>query len=131
MFSTREEAPPRALWKTAGCKTNTVEGDLETRLITVWQAVFSPSCAKAFGEGTLPAIYDSWRALASPLGYAPIEEVVLLASISTLGENRGFFEMADGRQVIEEARKKYPNTIRYNVDRMGRAIFMKFLKPLD
>ena len=106
-----------------------LQGNLQTSLFTSWQAHFGPACSRLLGEEALPVLYQSWKSLTSPLGYAPIEEVVLLAAITAVADKGTYFEMADGRQVLEDARRKDPNLIRYNVDRMGRPVFMKFLKP--
>ena len=75
----------------------------------------------------LDLIYPSFVKLASPLGYAPMREVILLAAISATTTGRGCFELADGYEALKDAQREYPELVRFNVDRWGNPIFVKFL----
>jgi len=71
-------------------------------------------------------VYLSYKNLASPLGYAPIREVLLLAAILAISTNSGYFEIADGFDVLKSEQKANPKSIIFNVDRMGRLNIVKF-----
>jgi len=72
--------------------------------------------------------YQSWRLIASPMGYAPIIDVLLLASIMGLESGQGFFESSTGYEQLRNLQREYPSLIRFNVDRLGRISVLKYLK---
>ena len=76
--------------------------------------------------------YNAWRALKSPLGYSPIEEAALLAGINSITKDRYFVEINEIISVLKDYQKKYPNLIRFNIDRTGKLTYVKFageIKP--
>jgi len=79
------------------------------------------------GDEVLNAVYESCRILASPLGYAPIREVLLLAVISAIEAGQGYFEMFEGLETLQAAQRQYPELIRFTGDRWGKVAFVKFL----
>lgn len=74
----------------------------------------------------LRMIYSSFRAIMSPLGYAPIREVLLLASISAIEQAAGYFELSEGLKVLQQTQQSFPHIVRFNVDRWGNVNFVKF-----
>ena len=78
----------------------------------------------------LPFIYESFSRLKSPLGYAPINDVMLLGILLAIQSKQGYFEMQDGMQTVRAIQKKYPRLVRFNVDRMGKLNFIKFEKEI-
>lgn len=77
-------------------------------------------------DGSLYFIYQSYSKLASPLGYAPIHEVLLLGTILAIEAGKGYFEIDNGLEILKELQQQYPNVVRFNVDRMGNLNFVKF-----
>lgn len=82
-------------------------------------------------ETMLDAIYESLRTLASPVGYAPIREVLLYAAISVVDAGKGYFEMAEGLDNLQKAQRQHPDLVRFNVDRWGNVTFVKFTRSPD
>jgi hypothetical protein len=89
----------------------------------------------AFGFGTAPAdetqvlarLYAAYDELKSPLGYAPIKEVALLAGIRALVDDGLRFEMAEATELLKRTQRELPYVIRFNIDRMGNLVYVKFL----
>lgn len=73
----------------------------------------------------LPAIHRAYTILRSPLGYAPITEVALLAAIFNLTEVGSYFEISDAKQILKSLQKERPETVGFNVDRWGALAFVK------
>ena len=83
-------------------------------------------------EGTLEAIYDSFCVLKSPLGYAPIREVLLLAGTTALSAGQGCFDISDGLGILRTLQRNRPDVLLFNEDRWGNMMFVKFIKnPLE
>jgi len=78
----------------------------------------------------LPFIYESYSRLKSPLGYAPINDVMLLGILLAIEAKRGYFEIEEGMQTARTIQQKYPSLVRFNVDRMGKLSFIKFDKEI-
>lgn len=78
----------------------------------------------------LPFIYESFARLKSPLGYAPINDVMLLGTLLAIRSNQGYFELEEGVQSVRAIQRQYPNLVRFNVDRMGKLNFIKFEGPV-
>ena len=89
----------------------------------------------AFGFGTAPVdetqvlarLYAAFDELKSPLGYAPIKEVALLAGIRALVDDGLRFEMAEATELLKRTQRELPYVIRFNIDRMGNLVYVKFL----
>lgn len=78
----------------------------------------------------LQYIYKSFLYLKSPLGYAPIKDVMLLGILLAIKDNKGYFEIQEGMQTIRSVQQKYPHLVRFNVDRMGKLNFIKFEREI-
>ena len=74
----------------------------------------------------LPAIQRSYDTIKSPLGYAPIREVSLLAGIETLVDNGTYFELSESLEVLKTLQKENPNLVTFSVDRLGKLANVKF-----
>lgn len=77
-------------------------------------------------EIILPAIQKAYTALKSPLGYAPILEVSLLAGIYSITESGAYFELSESLETLKSLQKERPELVRFNVDRWGVLTFVKF-----
>jgi hypothetical protein len=77
-------------------------------------------------EIILPAIQKAYTDLKSPLGYAPILEVSLLAGIHSITESNAYFELSESLDTLKSLQKEKPELVRFNVDRWGVLTFVKF-----
>ncbi len=76
-------------------------------------------------EIVLPAIQKAYTVLKSPLGYAPILEVSLLAGIYSITEANVYFELSEALEVLKLLQRENPELVRFNVDRWGALTFVK------
>lgn len=75
-------------------------------------------------------IQDAYAVLKSPLGYAPILEIALLAGIYALTKRSQYFEISEAIDLLKILQKERPEFIRFNVDRWGVLTFVKFTGEL-
>jgi hypothetical protein len=73
----------------------------------------------------------AWRAIQSPGGYAPIEEMALVAGIDALLRQNVIIEPAEARRAIVAYQKAHPYEVRFTVDRMGILAHARFVNPLE
>lgn len=78
-------------------------------------------------KAILPAIQKAYNTLKSPLGYAPILEVSLLAGIYSITELGAYFELSESLDMLKSLQQEKPELLRFNVDRWGALTFVKFL----
>ena len=71
-------------------------------------------------------IQKAYNTLKSPLGYAPILEVSLLAGIYSILETDSFFEISESKSILMALQKENPEVVRFNVDRLGSLALVKF-----
>ena len=74
----------------------------------------------------LPMIKKAYTDLKSPLGYAPILEISLLAGIYSITETGAYFELFEALDTLKLLQKERTDLVRFNVDRRGSLIFVKF-----
>lgn len=67
--------------------------------------------------------------LKSTLGFSPITDVGLLASINLLIEKRVVLELNRVTELLKLLQKRDPDFVRFTVNRMGEMTYVKFLKP--
>jgi len=67
------------------------------------------------------------KVINSSSGYAPIEELALLAGIEALVDDRKIFEIGPAREAIIAYQKANPYQVRFTVDRMGVLAHAKFM----
>jgi len=77
-------------------------------------------------ETIWPAIQKAYSVLKSPLGYAPILEISLLAGIYSITETGVYFEISESLECLKMLQKERPEHVRFNVDRWGALTFVKF-----
>jgi len=77
-------------------------------------------------EIILPQIQKAYSTLKSPLGYAPILEVSLLAGIYAITESGAYFELSESLDTLKSLQKESPELVRFNVDRWGALTYVKF-----
>ncbi|MCM8828509.1 MAG: hypothetical protein NC902_04395, partial [Candidatus Omnitrophica bacterium] len=95
---------------------------------------FFEVCNMAFGHKAekilethklLPLFYESYNTLKSPLGYASIEDMLLLSGIKAITEKRIYFEIAEGINLLKKIQKEKHEVINFNIDRMGNLTYIK------
>lgn len=73
----------------------------------------------------LPWIHKAYLGLRSPLGYASILEVALLAAIWSATIAGSYFEVSEVMDLLKNLQKERPELIQFNVDRWGKLAFLK------
>ena len=79
----------------------------------------------------MPYLERAWQAIQSAGGYAPIEEMALIAGIEALLEHSLVIEPAVAREAIIAYQKANPYRVRFTVDRMGTLAHARFLELTD
>jgi hypothetical protein len=74
----------------------------------------------------MPVIQKAYNVVKSPLGYAPILEVSLLAGIYAITEAKSYFELSEALDTLKSLQKERTDLVRFNVDRWGALAFVKF-----
>jgi len=110
---------------------NDKEQDIKRQFFTHIIDAYSLGLGKISDDAErLHFIYESYSRLKSPLGYAPINDVMLLGILLAIAAKRGSFEIEEGMQTARTIQQKHPNLVRFNVDRMGKLNFIKFEKEI-
>ncbi len=76
----------------------------------------------------VPFLQSAWHAVHSPGGYAPIEEMAIVAGIHALLEQKLIIEPGDARDAIIAYQKTNPYQVRFTVNRMGVLAHARFLE---
>jgi hypothetical protein len=75
----------------------------------------------------IPNLQSAWKAISSANGYAPIEEIALLAGIKALVSENKVIEIATAREALIAYQKANPYAVRFTVDRLGTLAHAKFI----
>lgn len=75
--------------------------------------------------------YAAWQAIRSVGGYAPIEEIALVAGIQGLCQDGLILGSAQVREGLISYQRDYPYQVRFTVNRMGVLAHARFLKQPD
>jgi len=78
-------------------------------------------------EEIIEILISAFHKIKSPLGYAPIREIALLGIIDSLVNENKYFEIGEAVRLIMEHQKKHPYKLRFQVDRSGAPVYVKFL----
>ena len=76
------------------------------------------------------ALVDAGKTLKSALGFSPITDVGILASVRLLTEKALVLELASTSELLKRLQKRDPGFVRFTVDRTGAMAHVKFLKAL-
>lgn len=68
------------------------------------------------------------KRISSSSGYAPIEELALLAGIESLVDDHKYFEIGTAREVLIAYQKANPYQVRFTVNRMNELAYVKFVE---
>ena len=77
----------------------------------------------------MPHLLRASKAIQSPGGYAPIEEMALVAGIEGLLDHGVIIEPEVARKAIIAYQKDHPYEVRFTVDRMGVLAHARFVDP--
>ena len=80
-------------------------------------------------EEVVPHLQRASKAIRSPGGYAPIEELALVAGIEGLLDHGVIIEPEVARKAIIAYQKDHPYDVRFTVDRMGVLAHARFVVP--
>jgi hypothetical protein len=75
----------------------------------------------------IPGLQAAWKTISSSNGYAPIEEIALLAGIKALVNENKVIEIATARDALIAYQKANPYAVRFTVDRLGALAHAKFI----
>ncbi len=76
----------------------------------------------------VPHLHRAWLSIRSAGGYAPIEEMALVAGIEALLEDGLIIETKVAREAILAYQKVNPYRVRFTVNRMGKLAHARFLE---
>ena len=91
---------------------------------------FFAAAAEALGlpGKVVTHLYPAWQAIKSQSGYAPIEEVALVAGITALCDLGLVIELAVARDALIAYQRAHPYKVRFSVDRKGALAHVQFLE---
>ncbi len=115
----------------AAVETSQAVGDfLANRFFTTAAAAWAiPAQPISASEEIVPHLLRASKAIKSPGGYAPIEELALVAGIEGLLDHGVIIEPEVARKAIIAYQKDHPYEVRFTVDRMGVLAHARFLDP--
>jgi len=76
----------------------------------------------------VPYLRSAWNAISSSNGYAPIEEIALVAGVKALIEEQLIIEIEQARKALVAFQKDNPYQVRFTVDRLGVLAHAKFVE---
>jgi len=108
-------------------ESESVESFLNSRFFgTVNKSLNFDGMHKVDANSCLSNLQKAYNVLKSPVGYAPITELSLLAGIYSLTEMGTFFEISECIDILKALQKEKPRQVLFNVDRWGMLNFVKF-----
>lgn len=117
----------------AGAETSQGIADfLANRFFATAAAAWAiPAQSIAAPEEVVPHLQRASKAIRSPGGYAPIEEMALVAGIGGLLDHGLIIEPEVARKAIIAYQKEHPYEVRFTVDRMGVLAHARFVDPSE
>jgi hypothetical protein len=73
----------------------------------------------------LGELRNGWQDLRSQMGYASIDEALLLVNARLIDSQQGYFELGAGREALRELHKRTPKAIRFTMARGGAVSYFK------
>ena len=117
----------------ANTETSQAIGDfLANRFFTTAAAAWAiPAQPISASEEIVPHLQRASKAIKSPGGYAPIEELALVSGIEGLLVHGVIIEPEIARKAIIAYQKDHPYEVRFTVDRMGVLAHARFVDPSE
>lgn len=114
--------------QSAGYETSDEISDfLHGKFFSAAAAGWYPKATPMSDTEIVPALQSAWKAISSANGYAPIEEIALLAGIKSLVNENKIIEIATAREALIAYQKTNPYIVRFTVDRWGTLAHAKFI----
>ena len=114
--------------QSAGYETSDEISDfLHGKFFSTAAAAWYPNAAPMSEIDVIPCLQSAWKAISSSNGYAPIEEITLLAGIKALVNENKIIEIATAREALIAYQKASPYAVRFTVDRLGTLAHAKFI----
>ena len=115
----------------ANTETSQAIGDfLANRFFATVAAAWDiPAQSVAASEEIVPHLQRASKAIRSPGGYAPIEEMALVAGIEGVLDHGVIIEPEVARKALIAYQKEHPYEVRFTVDRMGILAHARFVDP--
>ena len=110
--------------------SDNVDSFLNNSFFKILNQSFHYEATAAIDDEIKESIFEAFEKIKSPLGYAPIREIALLAAIRSFVDKRKYFEVGQASQLIVQYQKSHPYAARFQVDRSGAAVYVKFLKEV-
>jgi len=111
-----------------GDEDSTAIGDfLHQRFFSTMASVQGIQADVLSNEDIVPRLQVNWKTISSSNGYAPIEEIALLAGIKALVNDKKVMEIATAREALIAYQKANPYKVRFTVDRLGTLAHAKFI----
>jgi len=107
-----------------------IDSYLSSQFFNSVNQAFSLNASEASDEKMLKEIFQCYQRIKSTLGYAPIKELALMAGIKLLTEQKEYIEIGRATQFIMQYQKDHPYDVRFQVDRSGAPVYIKFLKNI-
>jgi len=124
--------PAGVVWAEAlsGIETDAQVSEFLTQQFFATAARASKVPAMPIGDrdAVVTQSYRAWQAIRSTGGYAPIEEIALVAGIQALCTDRLILEPAAVRDAIIWYQKDHPYQVRFSVNRLGALAHARFLQ---
>lgn len=109
--------------------SETVEGFLAKRFFTTVARAWDIDAHEMTNpEEIVFHLHRAWEAIHSSGGYAPIEEMAIVAGIKALLNQQLIIEPATAREAIIAYQKANPYRVRFTVDRLGVLAHARFLE---
>lgn len=104
-----------------------VDKFLNESFFTALNKSFKRKRNSAQKDKIIKIIISVFNRIKSPLGYAPIKEIALFGAIKSLVDDKRYFEINQATKLIKEYQKSHPYAARFQVDRSGAPVYVKFI----
>jgi len=104
---------------------------LQDHFFTTMATTLDISAKPMESDEVIPHLMASWNIISSSNGYAPIEEIGLLAGIKALVNENKIIEIAKARETLIAYQKANPYEVRFTVDRLGALAHAKFINSTN
>lgn len=109
------------------CQTTDIDSFLNNSFFKTLNKAFSLKATPLKRHlDILSVLFKAYEQIKSPIGYAPIKEIALLAGINNLFTYGRYFEIGKASELIMKYQKSHPNAIRFQVNRAGAPVYVKF-----
>jgi len=100
---------------------------LDFQFFSTFVKSFKLKAKHATNDEMIGILISAFHKIKSPLGYAPIRENALLGIVNSIVNENKYFEIGEAVKLIMEYQKKHPYRLRFQVDRSGAPVYVKFL----